>query len=401
MKKHRTRAQNGDGSCYQREGRPGWTCSISERDENGHLCRRSFSAPTATAAKAKRDDYLRRQGVTPPQDSKATASDALTLEGWSERFLDDTRKQCEPKTFANYKLALGHLLPLIGKLSLRDLKRQDVDAALEGIRKSVSASMASRSRRALHTCLEQAIAKELISDNAAKSLKERQGRAARAARGLTSKIVYTPTTEECDRIFAAARGNRLEALLIVAVTCGLRWAELAGLRGPTLTSPSARSPSRKRCASLLSATTGKSRTRARSAPFLTARRTSQAGSLTFPKSPSMRCASANVSPRREARSRRSPYCFTASNGSPLRASNFNRRTWRDIRDAAGLPDVTMHGLRHACSSIMASRGASAKQIAARLGHADVRLTMNRYTQLDRTSQVAGAAIFDQEFGRAS
>ena len=33
----------------------------------------------------------------------------------------------------------------------------------------------------------------------------------------------------------------------------------------------------------------------------------------------------------EARSRRSPYCFTASNGSPLRASNFNRRTWRDIR----------------------------------------------------------------------
>ena len=103
----------------------------------------------------------------------------------------------------------------------------------------------------------------------------------------------------------------------------------------------------------------------------------------------------------EARSRRSPYCFTASNGSPLRASNFNRRTWRDIRDAAGLPEVTMHGLRHACSSIMASRGASAKQIAARLGHADVRLTLNRYTQLDRTSQVAGAAIFDQEFGRAS
>ena len=37
MKKHRTRAQNGDGSCYQRDGRPGWTCSISERDENGHL----------------------------------------------------------------------------------------------------------------------------------------------------------------------------------------------------------------------------------------------------------------------------------------------------------------------------------------------------------------------------
>ena len=103
----------------------------------------------------------------------------------------------------------------------------------------------------------------------------------------------------------------------------------------------------------------------------------------------------------EPRSRRSQYCFTATNGKPLRASNFNRRVWQPIRKAAGLPQVTMHGLRHACSSILASRGASAKQIAARLGHADVRLTLNRYTHLDRTSQVAAASIFDEEFGKAS
>ena len=170
------------------------------------------------------------QGRDAPPDSRPSSNTALTLEGWSETFLDDTRALCEPKTFANYRLALGHLLPLVGKVQLLKLTREDVDAALEGVRRGVSSSMAGRCRRVLHTVLEQAIAKGFIGENAAKPKKERQGRAARAARGLTSKTVYAPTAEECDRIFTAAKGNRLEALLIVAVTCGLRWAELAGLR---------------------------------------------------------------------------------------------------------------------------------------------------------------------------
>ena len=111
MKKHRTRAQNENGRAISATvGRVGLARSASAT-RTATFCRRSFSAPTATAAKAKRE-------LPAPPGRTSTRSktprDGAHARRLVRAFFDDTRKACEPKTFANYRLALGHLLPLIG-----------------------------------------------------------------------------------------------------------------------------------------------------------------------------------------------------------------------------------------------------------------------------------------------
>ncbi len=54
--------------------------------------------------------------------------------------------------------------------------------------------------------------------------------------------------------------------------------------------------------------------------------------------------------------------FTAPNGGPLRNTNFRRRTWNRAVAAAGVPDLTPHGLRHTAASLAVDSGANVKAV---------------------------------------
>lgn len=50
--------------------------------------------------------------------------------------------------------------------------------------------------------------------------------------------------------------------------------------------------------------------------------------------------------------------------------------------AASLPErLRFHDLRHTCASILIAQGAHPKEIQARLGHASITTTMDRYGHL--------------------
>ena len=66
-----------------------------------------------------------------------------------------------------------------------------------------------------------------------------------------------------------------------------------------------------------------------------------------------------------------------------------REAWDALRDAAGIPDVRLHDLRHTFASISASAGASLPLIGAMLGHASPSTT-HRYTHLLDDPQRAAA-----------
>lgn len=64
-----------------------------------------------------------------------------------------------------------------------------------------------------------------------------------------------------------------------------------------------------------------------------------------------------------------------------------KKTWLDIRTSAKLADVTVHDLRHAVASYLASNGVTDLTIAAILGHSQLQTT-KRYTHLykERTAR---------------
>ena len=77
----------------------------------------------------------------------------------------------------------------------------------------------------------------------------------------------------------------------------------------------------------------------------------------------------------------SGFVFTSTEGAPLRRRNFRRRDWLPaVRASVGLP-LRFHDLRHSHVALLIQSGEHPKTIAARLGHASVRTSLDTYGHL--------------------
>jgi integrase len=90
--------------------------------------------------------------------------------------------------------------------------------------------------------------------------------------------------------------------------------------------------------------------------------------------------------------------FSGPDGGPLRPGNFRRRVFDPAVGRAGLDGLRIHDLRHACASVLASQGASATEIAARLGHSSSSTTARVYLHLLSARDERLAELQDQAFG---
>ena len=89
---------------------------------------------------------------------------------------------------------------------------------------------------------------------------------------------------------------------------------------------------------------------------------------------------------------KSTYCFTTANGQWLRKSNFLRRIFHPLREAAGIPaSVTFHDLRHSFTSLAADEGVDIKVLQEVLGHADPSTLLKTYYHPSRKQHREAAA----------
>ena len=73
------------------------------------------------------------------------------------------------------------------------------------------------------------------------------------------------------------------------------------------------------------------------------------------------------------------FVFTSSVGTPLFRTHFVKRVFKVLLKKAGLPtSFRLRDLRHTCATLLLESGESIKAVSERLGHADVRLTLNIY-----------------------
>lgn len=81
-------------------------------------------------------------------------------------------------------------------------------------------------------------------------------------------------------------------------------------------------------------------------------------------------------------------------GTPIHPDN-PRRTLNALYEAAGVPKVTLHDLRHLHSSVCIAQGIDPKMLADRLGHARASFTLDRYTHLfAEQRQRSGVSLLD-------
>jgi integrase len=83
--------------------------------------------------------------------------------------------------------------------------------------------------------------------------------------------------------------------------------------------------------------------------------------------------------------------FTTKLGTPIEPRNVNRE-FDLLTEAAGVPRIRVHDLRHSCASLLWSRGVPLEQIQDILGHADPRTTKTIYVDVDVAGRLQHDAV---------
>ena len=97
------------------------------------------------------------------------------------------------------------------------------------------------------------------------------------------------------------------------------------------------------------------------------------------------------------------YIWPGTDGAPVNAHSPTQAVTRALLRAGlvdddGRPLVTLHGLRHACGSILLARGVPLIVVSRHLGHADPNVTARVYAHLLSDSQLDQAAEVFADLG---
>jgi integrase len=203
---------------------------ISRRKDGLYMARYTVQTPTGPKRKTL---YGKTRREVDEKLTKAKAdrdgglvfdADNLQLGEYLGRWLaDSVRDTVRPTTFERYEQIVRlHIRPVLGKVKLKNL----TPAHVRGLyRQKLDAGLSPRSVQyvhvTLHKALKQAIADGLIPRNATEAVKPPQVR---------REEMRPLTAEQVKVLFETARGDRLEALNVLAVTTGLRQGELLGLK---------------------------------------------------------------------------------------------------------------------------------------------------------------------------
>lgn len=361
---------NGLGSTYQDGER--WVAVVSYADLEGRRRRKKRMARSEREAKVLLRQLLGdvEGGVVLDRDS--TVADVIA--SW----LPEVQEQVRPATYASYEaMARLHIVPAIGQLRARSLQPEHVRALLRDLTAgSLSPASVRYVRKVLHMALRHAEGARVVSRNVVTTVR---------GPSVPRTEIEPFTVEEIRRLLRAIEGERLKALVTVAVAVGLRVSEALGLRWEDLDLEAA--VLRVRVQLL----------RQDGAFVLREPKTSSGRRDVALPTFAIAALKRHRARQNEERLASGPawrgepwgLVFCLEDGTPLHRRNV-LRWFQDALEREGLPHRGLKELRHTAASLLHAQGASARDVMETLGHSDVRVTLNVYTHLfeDRKHEIA-------------
>jgi integrase len=375
----RTRRGNGEGSIYQRQDTGMWVAAMTVNTPMGRR-RRWATARTRREAHEKLTIAIReaQQGLL-PADTRRTVAQFLA------EWLAATKSSVRPRTWIRYEQYVRvHAVPVIGHLRLSQLQPQHLLGLYANrIDAGLSTSSVAHLHTVIHTALGQAERWGLAPRNPARSVRPPR----------VSRREMTPLTPDQVSLFlVAARGDRLEALYVTAVTTGMRQGELLALRWMDVDLEARTVRVR---ATLLETKSGFEFAEPKSA------RSRRQIALTLAAVAALRRHRARqLQDRLYAGAAWTDYdlVFTSEVGGPLDGSNILQRSFYPLLRDAGLPRVRFHDLRHSAATLMLSRGVPLKIVSEILGHSQISITADTYMHVTPGMQRDAAAAIDTALG---
>lgn len=300
-------------------------------------------------------------------------------------WLESVKPTIRMTTWQRYEqFVRTHVLPTLGKVSLVKLNGQHLQHLYA---KKLEEGLSTTTVHHLHMMLHKAL-----------------GRAVRL--GLThrnvSDLVDPPRMRhhqmaalnetQARQLLAAATGERLEALYVLALATGMRQGELLALKW--------RDVDLERCSLQVRATIQRTRVGFVISEPKTAYSRRH---IALPKTviEALRRHRARQHEERLALGEAwedNDLVFANEVGRPFEAGNILRRSFSPLLAKAGLPHMRFHDLRHTAATLLLGRGINPKIVSEMLGHASIQITLGLYSHVLPHMQQQAADAMDDALG---
>src|SRR5215217_9491332 len=354
------RRGNGEGS-ITRHKQSGlymarYTVQTASGPKRKALYGKTRSEVAATLSKALAD----REGGLTYDVGKQTVEEYLAR--WLSNSVRDTVRQ---RTYERYESIIRvHLAPAIGTVKLKDLTPDHVSGLYrEKLDGGLAAGTVLHIHRTLSKALKQAVMDGLIPRNVAGPVKPPQVR---------REEIRPLNRDQVCVLFEAVRGDRLEAMYIVAVTTGLRRGELQGLKWEDLDLEAGMFQVRR----TLSEPKG--------GYIFEAPKSGKGRNIRLTQRATVALREHRKQQLEERMERGTLWqehglVFPSSVGTPISGGNLNR-AFKGILQRAGLPKSTrFHDLRHTCAMLLLKQSVNPKFVQELLGRADISLSRSMST----------------------
>lgn len=378
-----TRRANGDADPYWNEIRQRYELFVElPRGEDGKRRRKKVTGRTKTECRSRAKEVRRSIDTTgSAPDESVTVAKLMTM------FLDAIPGTVSDGTLEVYRRTNRlYITPKLGKRKASQLAPRDVTNWLQNLRgeddRKLSPATLRQARAVLRRALRWAENEGMVARNVAAIAQGPRGR---------SKEVQPLQLDEVRDLLAGVSGYRLEAAVVLMLTCGMRSGETFGLFWGDLDLDA-------------------------DVPVLTIRRQLQRREkvglvLGEPKTSGSRRTIAlpqiTVDALRSHRARQNEerlllgagkakerdLVFSTPMGTPVDARNFAREL-RKLGSDAGVEGVHPHRLRHSAVAVLLDAGVPLEAVSETVGHASVRTTKDIYGKLLDSGRARVATAMD-------
>jgi integrase len=338
---------NGQGSVYPRKNKDGKITGYLGAYHGPDGKRRTVSAKSKTECGRKL-----RTAMADADKGLVFDAGTITVGQYLNNWLTGIRGTVRQRTWERYEQFVRvHLVPAFGGIKLGNLTRAHLKT-LYASKTELSPTTIRHLHAAIHKALDEAVADNLIPRNVATNIKLPK---------MRKKEIHPLTPDQAKAFLEAARGDRYEALYVLAIYYGLRRGELLGLKWSDLQGNT-----------------------------LQVRRTmseARVGRIEEePKNGKGRRIELSEKALESLRSHRNQqvdleYIFPSTTGTPTNSSNLMYRSFKPILKRAELPQIRFHDLRHTCATIRFMKGQHPKRVQELLGHASIAMTMDIYSHV--------------------
>lgn len=386
---------NGEGSIRKRpdgtwEGR----YTAGRNYETGKLIPKSVYGKTRADCKKKLDEALKRI------ESGAYISDeSLTVSVWIKHYLwDIKRSQIKPTTFGNYEINIRNWISpsAIYRMKVKDVRRRHIQEFIDGMVKDGATPFAIRNvYGVLRGAFSEAEKREIVPVSPAKfaDLPKRH-----------PKPVAVLTIEQQKIFLDSLKGHRLKAAFIIAATTGIRAGELAALTWDDYKDSSISINKNAVRVNVYDDDTGKI---TGSEVIIQDTPKTAAGVRTIPLMPvAIKALHTHKKAQNDERVKnrrlykKTGLMFCNEIGA-IYEPKYYLHAFYKLLDAAGLPRIKFHALRHTFATRGLEMGLSPKELQELLGHETPEMTMHYQHMLDSQKRAAIDKIskaFEQQSG---